>query len=107
MVFAVANGMFRSAFGQGRPWSRLTDRMVKYIANSAAKNMSSEDNQTIVPTLTRLGRRDACGAVVVVIADAVATPSIIAANLPGRLFGGLCCRVWSRAGGRAGPIPSA
>ncbi|GII76051.1 hypothetical protein Sru01_10330 [Sphaerisporangium rufum] len=52
--------------------------MVKYIANSAAKNMSSEDSQTIVPTLTRFGRRDE-GAVVVVIADAVATPSIIAA----------------------------
>ena len=30
--------------------------MVKYIANSAAKNMSSEDSQTIVPTLTRFGR---------------------------------------------------
>ncbi len=33
-----------------------TARMVKYIANRPAKNMSSEDNQTIVPTLTRLGR---------------------------------------------------
>ncbi|GII60010.1 hypothetical protein Skr01_00950 [Sphaerisporangium krabiense] len=58
---------------------RLTDRIVKYIANSAAKNMSSEDSQTIVPTLTRFGRRDD-GAVVVVIADAVATRSIIAAR---------------------------
>jgi hypothetical protein len=29
--------------------------MVKYIANSAAKNISSEDNQMMVPTLTRLG----------------------------------------------------
>ena len=29
--------------------------MVKYIANNAAKNMSSEDSQTIVPTLTRFG----------------------------------------------------
>ena len=34
----------------------LTDRIVKYIANSAAKNISSLDNQTMVPTLTRLGR---------------------------------------------------
>src|SRR3954471_11789143 len=34
----------------------LTERTVKYIANSAAKNMSSLDNQTIVPTLTTLGR---------------------------------------------------
>ena len=32
-----------------------TERMVKYMANSAAKNISSEDSQTIVPTLTRLG----------------------------------------------------
>jgi hypothetical protein len=29
--------------------------MVKYIANSAAKNISSEESQTMVPTLTRLG----------------------------------------------------
>jgi CheY-like chemotaxis protein len=28
---------------------------VKYIANSAAKNISSEDSQMMVPTLTRLG----------------------------------------------------
>jgi hypothetical protein len=32
-----------------------TERIVKYIANSAAKNISSEDNQMMVPTLTRLG----------------------------------------------------
>ena len=37
-------------------WPLSTDLMVKYIANSAAKNISSEDNQTMVPTLTRLGR---------------------------------------------------
>jgi hypothetical protein len=57
--------------------------MVKYIANSAAKNMSSEDSQTIVPTLTRLGLRNGCAVVVEVIADAVATGSIIAASLVG------------------------
>src|SRR5437764_5599587 len=34
----------------------LIDRIVKYIANSEAKNMSSLDSQTIVPTLTTLGR---------------------------------------------------
>ncbi|GII90192.1 hypothetical protein Ssi02_04230 [Sinosporangium siamense] len=56
---------------------------MKYIANSAAKNMSSEDSHTIVPTLTRLGRREACAVVVVVVADAVATGSIIAALLVG------------------------
>src|SRR3954451_431713 len=34
----------------------VTARTVKYIANSAAKNISSEDNQTIVPTDTIEGR---------------------------------------------------
>ena len=32
------------------------DLMVKYIANRAAKNISSDDNHTIVPTLTKFGR---------------------------------------------------
>src|SRR2546423_15718032 len=44
---------FRSAPGQGSPSPVSTERMVKYIANNAAKNMSSEDSQTIVPTLTK------------------------------------------------------
>ncbi|GLW10545.1 hypothetical protein Misp01_56730 [Microtetraspora sp. NBRC 13810] len=83
IVLTVAKGMFRCASGQGSPCPMLTDRMVKYIANSAAKNMSSEDSHTIVPTLTRLGRRDGCAAVVVVTADAVATGSIIAASVAG------------------------
>ena len=34
----------------------LSPRTVKYMANSAAKNISSEDSQMIVPTLTRFGR---------------------------------------------------
>src|SRR3954452_6146791 len=39
----------------------LTDRTVKYMANSAAKNISSLDSHTIVPTLTTLGlMRDPC-----------------------------------------------
>jgi hypothetical protein len=45
--------------------------------------MSSEDSQTIVPTLTRLGLRYDCAVVVEVIADAVATGSIIAASVVG------------------------
>ncbi|GGS87380.1 hypothetical protein GCM10010176_033840 [Nonomuraea spiralis] len=65
------------------PFPSLTDRMVKYIANSAAKNMSSEDSHTIVPTLTRFGRRYDWAVVVEVIADAVATGSIIAAPVFG------------------------
>src|SRR3954469_21531522 len=39
----------------------LTDRTVKYMANSEAKNISSLDSHTIVPTLTTLGLiRDPC-----------------------------------------------
>src|SRR3954451_13091432 len=33
-----------------------TDRIVKYMANNPAKNMSSLDSHTMVPTLTMLGR---------------------------------------------------
>src|SRR5213592_4891407 len=39
----------------------LIDRTVKYIANSAAKNISSLESHTIVPTLTTFGRiREPC-----------------------------------------------
>ena len=38
----------------------LTARTVKYIANRAAKNMSSQASQTMVPTLTMLGRLTPC-----------------------------------------------
>src|SRR5215469_5496759 len=66
----------RWAPGQGRPSPLSTERMVKYIANSAAKNMSSEDSQTMVPTLTRFGllAGERGG---VFVADAVATMAII------------------------------
>src|SRR4051794_10368879 len=33
----------------------LIDRIVKYMANSAEKNISSLDSQTMVPTLTTFG----------------------------------------------------
>src|ERR1700735_2689819 len=46
----------RCAPGQCRPSPFSTERIVKYIANSAAKNISSEDSQMIVPTPTRFGR---------------------------------------------------
>lgn len=35
-------------------------RATKYMAKSPAKNMSSLDNHTMVPTLTRLGRFNEC-----------------------------------------------
>src|SRR6202044_2262541 len=56
IVFVVPSGRFRCAMGHGMPWPLSTERIVKYIANSAAKNMSSLDNQMMVPTLTRFGR---------------------------------------------------
>src|SRR5256885_10141827 len=75
-VLVAAYGMSRWACGHGAPFPLVTDRMVKYIANSAEKNMSSDESHTIVPTLTRLGRlARALGAVSV----AVATRAIIAA----------------------------
>ncbi len=61
----------------------LTDRIVKYDANSAAKNISSLDSQMIVPTLTMLGRswcpwsREAG-----IVVEAVATGAIM--SRPGR-----------------------
>ena len=33
----------------------VTDRIVKYIANSAAKNISSLESQTMVPTRDHVG----------------------------------------------------
>jgi hypothetical protein len=65
-----------------------TDLTVKYIANKAAKNISSEDSQMMVPTLTRLGLlagvRGAVSTVAVVtkqllrqpVGDRYATPRI-------------------------------
>ena len=53
-----------------------TDRIVKYIANSAAKNISSQDNQMMVPTLTRFGLLAGVRGVVSVT-DAVATRSLL------------------------------
>src|ERR1700740_1502117 len=55
MVFADASGRSRGAAGHGGPWPLSTERILKYIANSAAKNISSLDSQIMVPTLTRFG----------------------------------------------------
>src|SRR4051812_44373284 len=53
----------------------LIERTVKYIANSAAKNINSLDSHTIVPTLTTLGRmsEEPCdGTLSSAVADATA-----------------------------------
>src|ERR1700722_16245722 len=64
--------------GQGWPWPLSTERIVKYIANSAAKNMSSLDNQMMVPTLTRFGLLAGVrGTGSASVTDAVATNVII------------------------------
>ena len=61
----------------------LTERIVKYDANRAAKNISSLDNQMIVPTLTMLGRswcpwsREAG-----IVVEAVATGAIMSRARP-------------------------
>src|SRR5215475_7487097 len=78
MVFADASGRSSSAIGQGRPWPLSTDLIVKYIANSAAKNISSLDSQMIVPTLTMFGLlAGPRGTGGVSVTDAVATKVII------------------------------
>src|SRR5437868_7066071 len=58
VVLTADNGRSSGAPGQEPcpDWPIVTERIVKNIANRAAKNISSDDSQTIVPTLTRLGR---------------------------------------------------
>src|ERR1700749_4418056 len=64
--------------GHGRPWPLSTERIVKYIANRAAKNMSSLDNQMMVPTLTKFGLLAGLrGTGAVAVTDGVATIAII------------------------------
>ncbi len=58
--------------------SGLTERIVKYEANRAAKNISSLDSQMIVPTLTMLGRSWCpCSREAGIVVEAVATGVIM------------------------------
>src|SRR5438132_2781109 len=94
VVLTDPSAMLRCAPGQASPAPLSTDLMVKYIANRAAKNISSEDSQTMVPTLTRLGllvgERGAVSTVAVVtkqllrqpVGDRYATPRIGATGFP-------------------------
>src|SRR5664279_2451967 len=63
--------------GHGAPAPLLTALIVKYIANSAAKNINSDDNQTMVPTATMFGRVGGPWPGVVSIATALATSDIV------------------------------
>jgi hypothetical protein len=55
VVFTLANGMLRSWVSSAQT-SGFTARSVKYIANSAAKNINSLESQTMVPIETMFGR---------------------------------------------------
>lgn len=55
-MFNAAKGMFKISVDSNQTDGPCTALVVKYIAKRAAKNMSSLDSQTIVPTATKLGR---------------------------------------------------
>lgn len=55
IVFRRANGTFSFAVSDAHNSGRAA-RKVKYIANRAAKNITSLESQTMVPTETRFGR---------------------------------------------------
>ena len=87
VVFVAEKGMFSASACSFQKSAPVTDRRVKYIAKRAAKNISSELSQMMVPTLVRFGRlTDGC-ACPVSTAVAVATPtlcrSLIRPLLPG------------------------
>jgi hypothetical protein len=56
VVLVAANGIFNKPVDSSQTFGPCTARVVKYIANSAAKNINSDASQTIVPTATRFGR---------------------------------------------------
>lgn len=58
-----------SSVGGGGHSPPAWERAVKYIANNPAKNMSSLDSHTMVPTLTMLGRFSECTRDVIAVPD--------------------------------------
>ena len=58
-VTGTASARF-SSVGCGGQSPPACARAVKYIANRPAKNISSLDSQTMVPTLTMFGRFSEC-----------------------------------------------
>ncbi|BFV59727.1 hypothetical protein KCMC57_up48310 [Kitasatospora sp. CMC57] len=77
MVFTEEKGTLSACAFSVQNSAPLTERSVKYIANRAAKNISSELSQTMVPTLTRFGLLTAPCACPVSVAVAVATTDIM------------------------------
>jgi hypothetical protein len=62
-VFIAENGIFSNSTDSAQISGPWTARVVKYIANRAAKNINSLESQTIVPTATILGRLSRVGGV--------------------------------------------
>ncbi|GAA3680627.1 hypothetical protein GCM10022420_073030 [Streptomyces iranensis] len=88
MVFVAENGKFSEDAISFQCSAPVTDRRVKYIAKRAAKNISSELSQMMVPTLVRFGRlTDGC-ACPVSTAVAVATTDIMSVAYPALTPGG-------------------
>ncbi|GAA2832454.1 hypothetical protein GCM10010441_66340 [Kitasatospora paracochleata] len=77
MVFVRENGTLSASAFSCQNVGPMTERRVKYIANRAAKNISSELSHTMVPTLTRFGLLTAPCACPVSVAVAVATTDIM------------------------------
>ncbi|GAA2521893.1 hypothetical protein GCM10010398_02310 [Streptomyces fimbriatus] len=87
MVFVAENGKFRASAFSDQKSGPVTDRRVKYIAKRAAKNISSELSQMMVPTLVRFGRlTDGCACPVSTVV-AVATPTLCRSLIPPSLRG--------------------
>src|SRR5699024_8788983 len=69
-VFTEENPTLRWSWPACHTSGPATARWVKYMANSPAKNISSEDNQTIVPTWVGFGLLTArCGVLGGEVAD--------------------------------------
>jgi len=56
LLLVAAKGIFNNSVDSAQTFGPCTALVVKYIAKSAAKNINSDESQTIVPTATRLGR---------------------------------------------------
>ncbi|GAA2805424.1 hypothetical protein GCM10019017_58830 [Streptomyces showdoensis] len=88
MVFVAENGRFKAEAFSVQNSAPITDRRVKYIAKRAAKNISSELNQMMVPTLVRFGRlTDGCACPVSTVVT-VATTDIMSVAYPALTPGG-------------------
>ncbi|GAA4922884.1 hypothetical protein GCM10023237_49860 [Streptomyces coeruleoprunus] len=88
MVLVAENGKFRCPACCAQYSAPVTDRRVKYIAKRAAKNISSELSQMMVPTLVRFGRlTDGCACPVSTVV-AVATTDIMSVAYPALTPGG-------------------